>query len=98
MNGIKGADAMTFLILFAALVIGIFTGVFLFGEVLKLRKENGKKANTVIRLIAWCVVAVVVIAAILMIYAYAVLGFLCGILIGLGCDLYAPSQNKDAKE
>lgn len=89
---------MTFLILFVALVIGIFTGVFLFGEVGKLRKDTDKKTNTLVRLIVWCAIAVAVIVAILMIYAYAVPGYLCGILIGLGCDLYAPSQNKDAKE
>lgn len=89
---------MTFLILFLALVIGIFIGVFLFGEILKLRKKTGKKSVGIIRLIVWGAVAAGVTILILMIYPYGVFGFLCGMLIGIGCDLYTPVENNDSKE
>lgn len=89
---------MTFLILFLALVIGIFIGVFLFGEVQKLRKHTGRKSSAVVRMILWCAIAAAVTVGILMIYPYGVFGLLCGILIGLGCDLHSPSESNEPKE
>lgn len=82
---------MTFLILFLAFIFGIFTGLFLFPSLLKMIHKD-HHAGTVGRFVLWLAVVIILAIVILMIYPYAELGLLVGLLFSLGCCLYHPSE------
>ena len=84
---------MTFLILFLAFVIGIFIGLFLFAQVLNVRKN--RDTGTIGKLILWIVIALIPAVCLLIVYPFADLGYVFGLLFGLGCDLYHPSESKE---
>lgn len=88
---------MTYLILILAFVIGAFIGVFLFADVLKLMHSE-RQAGVIGKTILWIVLALAVVYFLLLIYPYADLGFAVGLLFGLGCNLYRPSQDKQSRE
>lgn len=88
---------MTYLVLFLAFVTGIFIGVFLFADVLKVMHSD-HQAGVIGKMILWIVLALAVVYFLLLIYSYAAIGFGVGLLFGLGCNLYHPSEEKHSQQ